>query len=422
MSRATVDKFGRWAWDGPLEQGFSAFVEELYLTYLRRHCAWGGPARISHEVWAWRPDPCPARIGAAAAQVFKEQVEAAACAIPFERKRGGMTYAAEVRRLYDALAAVLASEAHAPADFGPCSTFALARIEGIWEIGSVKSNIDAPDLATAMEPPAVQSMPARQINRREALGFATLVPGALLGRSRLATAASGEPTIAVAVPDPVARVAGMLRDLEGLPWRDRYPLRRVPGRDAWEYYLPDTDADARLRELGIGPFTTAGALVRRLAGTLTVADDRFVREACAREDIAQADRADHIRYHAATADQLIARLQRYAATGTHWAGFHAGTGWTWNALVSCACFDLLNFAKSLEQREACVREAGDPLTFPAELQLALDPFLFRRCGFGSALIRPTLCAWLAPHAGKQIPASTGLTYVSLVDEGPGSPS
>lgn len=422
MSRAVAEESSRCAWNGPPEQDFSAFVEELYLTYLRRHCAWGGAARISHDVWAWRPDSCSARIGVAAAQVFKEQVEAAACAIPLEFKQGGMTYAAEVRRLFDALAAVLAGEAHAPTIFGPCSTFALVRVEGVWEIDLVKSHTDAADLATAMEPHAVRSMPARQTSRRDVLGFAAFVPNALLKRSRPATAASGEPTIAVAVPDSVARVAGILRDLEGLPWRDRHPLRRVPGRDAWEYYLPDSDADARLRELGIGPFTTAGALVRRLAGTLTVTDDRFVRETCAQEDIAQADRADHIRYHAATADQLIARLQGYAATGTHWAGIHAGAGWTWNALVSCACFDLLNFAKSLEQRDVCVREAGDPLTFPAELQAALDPFLFRRCSFGSALIRPTLCAWLTPHGGKQVPASTGLTYVCLLNEGPSPPS
>ncbi|MHC2088746.1 hypothetical protein [Methylobacterium sp. CM6244] len=404
------------------EQDFSAFVEELYLTYLRRHCAWGNPARISHDVWAWRPDPCRAQIGAAAVQVFKERVEAAARAIPLERKRGGMTYAAEARRLYDALAAVLAGEAHAPADLGPCSTFALARVEGIWKIGLVKPHTDAADLATATEPPAIRSMPARQTSRREALGFAAFVPGALLAQYIPTTAASGEPTSAVAVPDSVARMAGILRDLEGLPWRDRYPLQRVLGRDAREHYVANSDADARLRELGIGPFTSAGALIRRLVGTLTVADDRLVREACAWEDIAQADHADHIRYHATTADQLIARLQRYAATGTHWAGLHAGSGWTWNALVSCACFDLLNFAKSLDQREACVREAGDPLTFPAERQVALDPFLFRQCWFGSALIRPTLCAWLAPHAGKQIPASTRLTYVCLLDQGPDPPS
>lgn len=413
---------GRWVWDRPLQQSFSAFVEELYLTYLRRHCAWGSPAHIPREVWAWRPDPFPARIGAAAARVFEGQVEAAACAIPLERKRGGVTYADEVRRLYDVLAAILADAAHAPTDFGPCSTFALERVEGIWEIGLVKPHTDAADRAPAMEPPAVRSAPARPTSRREALGFAALLPGALLARSRPAISASGEPASAVAGPDAVARVAGTLRDLEGLPWRDRYPLRCAPGQDAWEYYVPDRDADARLRELGIGPFTTAGALVRRLAGTLTVADDRFVREVCAREDIAQADRADHIRYHAATADQLIARLQRYAATGTHWAGFHAGAGWTWNALVSCACFDLLNFAKSLGQREECIREAGDPLTFTAELQVALDPFLFRRYVSGSGLIGPTLCAWHVPHAGKQIPASSWVTYVCLLDEGPGSPS
>ena len=421
MKCAMAGTVGRRASTGSFARGFSIFAEELHLAYLRRHCAWGGPARIPPEAWAWTPTPCPAQIAPAAERAFAERVETAARAVAPECKRGGLTYAAEVRRLYDALAAVLTDVRDGPLDVEPCPPFALARIGEGWEIGLVGLDADTADRAPGIAPPAPRAASARTTSRRETLGLAALLPGAFLARPRPVIAAAGEPAAAIAEPEVVARVAGALEDLERLPWRDRHPLRRVPGRDAWEYVVPGRDADARLRELGIGPFVTAGALARRLAETLTAAADMFTRQACAR-DIAHADRADHVRYHAATADRLIARLRRYAAAGTHWAGPHAGGGWSWDGLVCCASFDLRNFAGSLGLREACVREAGDPLTFPDELQVALDPFLFRRDTFGSRLIGSTLCARLRPHAGEATPASSGVTYVCLLDEGLGPPA
>ncbi len=51
----------------------SAFVEELYLEYLRLHSVWGCPVRIPAAARLWAPHPSPTRITARAARAFRDR-------------------------------------------------------------------------------------------------------------------------------------------------------------------------------------------------------------------------------------------------------------------------------------------------------------------------------------------------------------
>ncbi len=98
--------------------------------------------------------------------------------------------------------------------------------------------------------------------------------------------------------------------------------------------------------------------------------------------------------HAARSPAAIRGARRALGGDRTRAG--AGRGMT----RSCAMFDLRNFAAALTGREDCIAVDCDPLTFENEIQIALDPFLFRRCTYGSRLIGPTLCARTAAGDGE----------------------
>lgn len=400
---------------------FAAFVEDLYLEYLRRHVAWGGPARISRELRAWAPSVAAA-ITPAAACAFRARVEDAACATAFGDKHGGVTYVIEVRRLHDALATALSRAGDSPGSTTFDNLFRLRRVRGAWEIDLIKLAATDPALQTAViEPTAPRD--TRTPNRRDALRSVALFPALF---SRVGNLPSGTPGgtkeagIVSAAQEPIARVVEALLELEQLPWRARYPWRSTPGGGDPVPHDAGRGVDARLREFGAGPFVTAGTLARQLAATFTSSASAFERKACER-DLAHADQAAHVRFHAATADTLLSRLRPFAARGEHWAGPYAGGGWSWDGLVSTAMFDLRNFAAALIGREDCITIEDDPLTFENEIQIAVDPFLFRRCTYGSRLIGPTLCARTLAGDGKcdasapSIPSA--VTYVWLLDEG-----
>lgn len=399
---------------------FAAFVEDLYLEYLRRHVAWGGPARISRELRAWAPSVAAA-ITPAAACAFRARVEDAACATTLGDKHGGVTYATEVRRLHDALAAALSRAGDPSGSTTLDNLFRLRRVRGAWEIDLITLAASDPALQTAViEPAAIRD--ARTPNRRDALRSVALLPALFSRVDSLPTGTTGgakEAGIVRAAQEPIARVVEALLELEQLPWHARYPWRSTPGVGDPVPHDAGRGVDARLREFGAGSFVTAGTLARQLAATFTSSASSFQRKACER-DLAHADRATHVRFHAATADTLLGRLRPFAARGEHWAGPYAGGGWSWDDLASCAMFDLRNFAAALTGREDCIAVDGDPLTFENEIQIALDPFLFRRCTYGSRLIGPTLCARTAAGDGKcDAPAPSGpsaVTYVWLLDE------
>lgn len=371
---------------------FASFVEGLYLEYLRRHVAWGGPARIPRELIAWTPSVAAA-ITPAAACAFRARVEDAACAIALGDKHGGVTYATEVRRLHDALAAALSRAGDPSGSTTLDSLFCVRRVGGVWEIDLNRLAASNPALQTAViKPVAIGG--TRTPNRRDALRSVALLPALFSRFDGLPLGTTGgakEAGIVRAAQQPIARVAEALLELEQLPWRARYPWRSTPGGVDPVPHDAGRGVDARLREFGAGAFVTAGTLARQLAATFTSSASSFQRKACER-DLAHADRATHVRFHAATADTLLGRLRPFAARGEHWAGPYAGGGWSWDDLVSCAMFDLRNFAAALIGREDCIAIEDDPLTFENEIQIALDPFLFRRCTYGSSLIGPALCA------------------------------
>lgn len=399
---------------------FAAFVEGLYLEYLRRHVAWGGPARIPREIRAWTPSVAAA-ITPAAACAFRARVEDAACATALGDKYGGVTYATEVRRLHDALATAMPRAGDPSGSTTLDNLFRLRRVRGAWEIDLIKLAASDPARQTAViEPVAIGD--TRTPNRRDALRSVALFPALFSRVDSLPTGTTGgakEAGIMRAAQEPIARVVEALLELERLPWRARYPWRSTPDGGDPVPHDAGRGVDARLREFGAGQFVTAGTLARQLAATFTISASAFQRKACER-DLAHADRATHVRFHATTADTLLGRLRPFAARGIHWAGPHAGGGWSWDDLVSSAMFDLRNFAAALIGREDCIAIEDDPLTFENEIQIALDPFLFRRCTYGSRLIGPTLCARTATSDGAcDAPAPSGpsaVTYVWLLDK------
>lgn len=166
---------------------------------------------------------------------------------------------------------------------------------------------------------------------------------------------------------------------------------------------------------------SAATLVRGLAATLTADSCPRCRAAVAR-DIARAESADHVRFHAAALDCLLGRLRRYVAAGTTWYAHGPVAGMSWDGLVTHATFDLWNFCASLRMRDECVEWAADPLTFTDEIQVALGPVLVRLERGNTRLIGPTLCAWVPPGREGAETDRRARSHIWLLEDVGGPPS
>ncbi|TXN82693.1 hypothetical protein [Methylobacterium sp. WL8] len=397
-------------------QTLTDFADELYLTYLQLHSVWGCPGRIPLEARAWTPPPTPALITDAAARGFQDWIEDAACTTALTEKRGGITYACAVRGLYDAITSALLTAAH-PGPVDVCGwAFDLAWSGDLWIIDAPRPKSSPRSPTDGAESGRAPARRARAVPRREVLGLFAAVPSALtLGTGRAFAHPTTHPAWAVASAvaleaRPHTVLATVLRVLDSLPWADR-----------WTHITSEKTHCAleRLRELDTGPFVSAATLVRGLAETLTADSCPRCRTAVSR-DVARAETADHVRFHAATADLLLARLRRYAAAGTTWYGQEQGAPMSWDGLVTSATFDLWNFCASLRMRDECVVQAADPLTFTDEIQVALGPLLVRLQRGNTRLIGPALCAWVPPGLGAAAGDRRALSHIWLLDdvEGP----
>lgn len=408
-------------------QSFTRFADELYLAYLRLHSAWGCPGRIPREVRAWTPPSAPAVITDVAAHGFRDWVEDAARDTALTEKRGGITYASAVRGLYTAVAGTLRTATRS----GPLDAcgwaFDLAWSGDLWIIDAPRPTTSPHGRAADAESRRAPVRPARSVPRREVLGLFAAVPPALTleaGRALSNAFEGGALARQPAYPSEAAAsglavegrphtvIASALRALDGLPWADRRG-----------HLSPEQThcAVGRLHELDAGPFVSAATLVRGLAETLTTDCCPRYRAAVSR-DVARAERADHVCFHAATADLLLARLRRYAAAGTTWYGSDLVERQDWNGLVMNATFDLWNFCVSLRMRDECVEWAADPLTFTNEIQASLGPLLVRLEPGNTSLIGPTLCAWVPPGRGSAETDRRSLSHIWLLDDVAEQPS
>ena len=401
----------------------SAFVEELYLDYLRLHSVWGCPIRIPTATRLWAPNRGATQITARAARAFRDQVEAAACATVLSEKRGGLTYADETRRLWEVVEAVVRTGAPAGPDRTGPRGFALRR-QGQVAI------LDVPNAQPITAPAPTPTAPelvegetglGRPLARRGLLSLMAAAPATLvLASESVRGADAGAPPampaseatgLADAGGASILAAAAALSELGTLPWADRY-AHACAERSACP--------EARLRELDAGSFVSAAALVQRLVDTQTGTGGHPKYRAGALRDLARAQTAQHVQFHASTADLLLARLRRYAATGTTWYAPDRVTHSPWDGLVMNATFDLWNFCASLRMRDECVVAADDPLTFAHEIQVTLGPLLLRNDRGHSRLLGPTLCAWAPPgRRGTDAGASTSVTYVWPVGENGG---
>ncbi|SEG64346.1 hypothetical protein SAMN04488144_13211 [Methylobacterium sp. 190mf] len=400
----------------------SAFVEELYLEYLRLHSVWGCPVRIPAAARLWAPHPSPTRITARAARAFRDRVEAAARGTAPSEKQGGLTYADETRRLWEVVEAAVRTGAPAGPDRLGTWGFALR-----WQEEVAILDVPAAQRITAPAPtPAAPEAEeggtglGRPLARRGLLSLVAAAPAALVLASEGARGAdAGAPPrvppseatgLVAAGGAPILAAAAALSQLGTLPWADRYAHAC-----AERLACPE----ARLRELDAGPFVSAATLVQRLIDTQTGTGSHPMYRAGALRDLARAQTAQHVRFHASTAGLLLARLRRYAATGTTWYAPDRVTHSPWDGLVMNATFDLRNFCASLRMRDECVVAADDALTFANEIQVTLGPLLLRIDRGHSRLLGPTLCAWVPPRLRSvEAEGSAPVTYIWLVsDEG-----
>lgn len=146
-------------------------------------------------------------------------------------------------------------------------------------------------------------------------------------------------------------------------------------------------------------FLSAEELAVRLLATIDLGRcTPWQREAAAR-DLADARRADHVRYHDDAAEILLARLRRHRAAGTHWFGRYYGEIPTWETLVTATLFDLKNFHAALRGRDEIIRHAGDPLTCDWERSVSIGLWVFRQES-DHRILSPRLCGWQrTPHEG-----------------------
>lgn len=398
----------------------SAFVEGLYLDYLRLHSVWGCPIRIPAAARLWAPHPSPTRMTATAARAFRDWVEAAARGTALSEKQGGLTYAEETRRLWEVVEAVVRTGAPAGPDRLGTWGFALR-----WQ--SQVAILDVPNAepitAAAPTPTAPKLVEGetglgRPLARRGLLSLVAAAPAALVLAAESARGAdagalprvpASEATgLADASGTPILAAAAALSQLGTLPWTDRY-AHACAERSAYP--------EARLRELDAGPFVSAAALVQRLIDTQTGTGGHPMYRAGALRDLARAQTAQHVQFHASTADLLLARLRRYEATGTTWYAPDRVTHSPWDGLVMNATFDLWNFCASLRMRDECVVAADDPLTFAHEIQVTLGALLLRIDRGHSRLLGPTLCAWVPPGRRRiDAGASPPITYIWPVSD------
>ncbi len=90
-------------------------------------------------------------------------------------KHGGVTYATEVRRLHDALAAALSRAGDPSGSTTLDSLFCVLRVGGVWEIDLNRLAASNPALQTAVIK-AVAIGDTRTTNRRDALRSVALLP------------------------------------------------------------------------------------------------------------------------------------------------------------------------------------------------------------------------------------------------------